>query len=612
MIKEDSTGHEQIVPCEKWIYDTSVFHSTITMEWNLVCERAQLSPLFQTIYTAGCFLGAILGALTADRYGRRWSIKTGALLTTGFTVLLVFSRWFWLVMLTRFLLGVFNTIMIYPAFIISMEICNPSLRTTVGIFLALPYALMMIGLAGLAYWIRDWRILQAAASWPCLVLLVLMFLIDESPRWLIVKGRLEEAIKVLQRAVKLNRPNLSQELDVSVLVHSVYQNLNKSQTQKTKDEHNGSVPPLHLNSGKTQATGGNELSCSRSFNALGLDDGVGSWWAGPVALLRTKIIRKVTLVLVVVWLLQGVVYLGLPLSSSSFSSPFLYMALLGAFEVPAYSLTAPITKRLGRKSVVTTCLIGCGALLLSVTGLLLADMNNVFFIDQQNAILYNVRLVGIRCFKRVVWHHGSHVALADNGTGSIHSLKQSLQQQPRPQNTRVTAIQSSVQPRPVQELLLTGDFCPYNSTAGVTLELTLSHDGWKYQFSDIANNLHHSDIRLCLEWLKQEEKEKQAEKQRQHEEQEKEKEQREKEKEQREKEKQQQHELALREKGLTLKKKEAEPEKAMQDSAMVPMFILALPLSHRQCLCLARQVLQPDFIEAPTDPDTGSLQSLQP
>lgn len=376
MIKEDSTGHEQIVPCEKWIYDTSVFHSTITMEWNLVCERAQLSPLFQTIYTAGCFLGAILGALTADRYGRRWSIKTGALLTTGFTVLLVFSRWFWLVMLTRFLLGVFNTIMIYPAFIISMEICNPSLRTTVGIFLALPYALMMIGLAGLAYWIRDWRILQAAASWPCLVLLVLMFLIDESPRWLIVKGRLEEAIKVLQRAVKLNRPNLSQELDVSVLVHSVYQNLNKSQTQKTKDEHNGSVPPLHLNSGKTQATGGNELSCSRSFNALGLDDGVGSWWAGPVALLRTKIIRKVTLVLVVVWLLQGVVYLGLPLSSSSFSSPFLYMALLGAFEVPAYSLTAPITKRLGRKSVVTTCLIGCGALLLSVTGLLLADMNN--------------------------------------------------------------------------------------------------------------------------------------------------------------------------------------------------------------------------------------------
>ncbi|XP_064080244.1 solute carrier family 22 member 13-like isoform X2 [Macrobrachium nipponense] len=361
MIEEDSTGHEQIVPCKKWIYDTSVFQSTITMEWNLVCDRAHLSPFFQTIYTAGCFLGGILGAITANRYGRRWSVKTGTLLTTGFTVLLVLSRWFWLVMLSRFFLGVSNTIMVYPSFINSMEICQPSLRTTVGIFLALPYALMMIGLSGLAYWIRDWRILQAAASWPCLVLLVLVFLIDESPRWLIVRGRLEEATEVLQRAVRLNRPNLSQELDVSALVHSMYQKLNTPQTQKTR---------------MFSATGGNALSCSESFNALGLDDGVGPWWAGPMALLRTKIIRKVTLVLFAVWLLQGIVYLGLPLSSSSFSSPFLYMALLGVFEIPAYTLTAPITKRLGRKSVVITCLVCCGALLISVTGLLLADLKN--------------------------------------------------------------------------------------------------------------------------------------------------------------------------------------------------------------------------------------------
>ncbi|XP_068237810.1 organic cation transporter protein-like isoform X2 [Palaemon carinicauda] len=380
MVERDSTGHEQIVPCEEWIYDTSLFHSTVAMEWNLVCDKARLASLFQTIYTAGGFMGAMVAGMAADRYGRRWCIRTGTLFTICFTIALVFSPWFWLVVVARFFLGVFNTIMVGPAFIISMEICNPSLRPTVGIFLALPYALMMIGIAGIAYCIRDWRLLQAAASWPCLVILVLMYLIDKSPRWLIVKGRLDEAIIVLQRAVRLNQPNFALDVDVSSVVHSIYQKQNETKTQKTQNEQNESGTSLHLPSTKTQdsmsARGGTDPSLSRPPNALGLDDGIGPWWAAPVALLRTKIIRKMTLVLVTVWLLQGVVYLGLPLSSSSFSSPFLYMALLGAFEIPAYSLTAPITKRIGRKSVVTTCLMTSGALLLSVAGFLLYHITN--------------------------------------------------------------------------------------------------------------------------------------------------------------------------------------------------------------------------------------------
>ncbi|XP_064082928.1 solute carrier family 22 member 6-like [Macrobrachium nipponense] len=201
--------------------------------------------------------------------------------------------------------------------------------------------------------------------------------IDEPPRLLIVKGHLEEAVQVLQRAVRLNQPKFPQDLDVSALVHSKRQRQNGKTTQITQKD---SAPSLHLPSGNTldsfSATGTNKMSLNKSDNYLDLDDGIGPWWAGPVALVRTKIMAKVTLGLSGMVLLQGVVYLGLPLSSRSFKSPFLYIALLGALEIPLCILAGPVTRRFGRKPILSTCLTSCGILLILTAALLLAGIKD--------------------------------------------------------------------------------------------------------------------------------------------------------------------------------------------------------------------------------------------
>ena len=55
--------------------------------------------------------------------------------------------------------------------------------TFIGIAIEIPFALgeMLLGLE--AYYIRDWRTLQMVAYLPLLALLVLWFLVPESPRW---------------------------------------------------------------------------------------------------------------------------------------------------------------------------------------------------------------------------------------------------------------------------------------------------------------------------------------------------------------------------------------------------------------------------------------------
>lgn len=53
--------------CTSWDYDTSVFSSTIISEWDLVCERAHLVNLSQTIFMFGILVGGVLFGSLADK-----------------------------------------------------------------------------------------------------------------------------------------------------------------------------------------------------------------------------------------------------------------------------------------------------------------------------------------------------------------------------------------------------------------------------------------------------------------------------------------------------------------------------------------------------------------
>ncbi|XP_042237281.1 steroid transmembrane transporter SLC22A24-like [Homarus americanus] len=234
-------------PCPSWEYDTHTFHSTLISEWDLVCGRESLRSVIQSIFMFGIFFGAPLGGYFSDRFGRK-RVMGGAL----WVFILVstsgsFSPYYQLFLLCRFLMAFTGTIVYQTSYILAVEACTMSQRSVVGIMFSVPFAFGCMLLPGIAYYIRDWRHLHLAISFPVVLLIANTIILPESPRWLLQNGRWAEAEKELQKAARWNS---SKTFDHSWLLATITQmkveaeNKDSSGQDVQEQQETGAVGPL--------------------------------------------------------------------------------------------------------------------------------------------------------------------------------------------------------------------------------------------------------------------------------------------------------------------------------------------------------------------------------
>ncbi|XP_042893134.1 organic cation transporter protein-like [Penaeus japonicus] len=316
-------GEPAPLPCNKWSYNTSTFTNTITMQFDLVCDSEYLRATYQSIYMLGTFVGEPITGILSDRYGRKTMLTCGTIL---FTIMAIFSSClpnFSAILAARFILGFLHPAGLQAAYILAMETCEPRLRTVMGIILGVPWALATATWGGWAYLIRDWRWLQLAVSLPCLLILPLLWFLDESPRWLIVRGHHQRAKEVLQRAARLNRVELPPSEELEALMKNIQK---ESILAKEEEDHS--------------------ISEKKSFATR--------FWKkflNLFILLRTPRLRRISLLVYTKFFMVSMVFYGISLNAVNFNvNPFLYMALGGLMEIPAYTLTVPIVEYWGRRA----------------------------------------------------------------------------------------------------------------------------------------------------------------------------------------------------------------------------------------------------------------------
>ncbi|KAJ8248567.1 hypothetical protein GJAV_G00243370 [Gymnothorax javanicus] len=194
------------VPCQYgWVYDNSTFSSTISMEWDLVCDKKSLNKATATIFFIGVMCGAAVFGSLSDRYGRRTMLMVSYVLGMTFGLASAFSTSYLMFAIMRFFTGLGITGISIICSVLCMEWVDIESRKLVSLINGLAWTFGTMMLAGIAYLVDDWRWLIITITSPLAVAILSWRWVPESARWLIVNGKIDKAYDYLQTCAKVNR-----------------------------------------------------------------------------------------------------------------------------------------------------------------------------------------------------------------------------------------------------------------------------------------------------------------------------------------------------------------------------------------------------------------------
>ncbi|XP_043241055.1 solute carrier family 22 member 7-like [Amphibalanus amphitrite] len=297
--------------CTRWAFDKSVYESTVVTEWNLVCARKPLLSMLQSWMMIGAIVGSVVGGQLSDRFGRRPVFLPSMLfvIACSFSAALVSDYISFAVV--RCLTGFAMASMIASQYVLVTELGGCKHRAALTTVTYLPYAFGIMLVAAASYGIRTRWLLQLAFAVPCVLFLPNFWLMPESPRWLLVQRRLEEACEVLRQGAHWNRRKMPPDDQVLKMMEDARRGLLAREAALKGD---GERPALER----------------------------------ALDLVRTPRMRTYTLASAYISFAISGSYYGISFDMTQLSSsPHLAGALSGLVEVPAY-LIYPMLNHFGR------------------------------------------------------------------------------------------------------------------------------------------------------------------------------------------------------------------------------------------------------------------------
>ncbi|XP_057699957.1 solute carrier family 22 member 7-like [Corythoichthys intestinalis] len=188
-----------------WVYDTSTMRSTLATEWDLVCERKRLNKTIATIFFLGVMFGAAVLGTLSDRFGRKTMLLVSYLITAIFGFGSALSTNFAMFAVMRFFTGFGSSGISIITVVLCIEWADIKRRSSVCILMSMDWSVGSSLLGALAYLVNDWRYLIAVSTSPLLPATICWWWLPESARWLISHGKVNPAYFYLRKCAKANR-----------------------------------------------------------------------------------------------------------------------------------------------------------------------------------------------------------------------------------------------------------------------------------------------------------------------------------------------------------------------------------------------------------------------
>lgn len=252
------------------------------------------------------FSGAgTFGHLSDSSLGRKGSLTAVCILCSIFGCLTAFSPNYWVYVALRLLTGFSTGGVGLCAFVLATEPIGPAKRGWAGMSTFYFFSTGIAILSGIAYAFPSWRALYVASSIPSLLFTVTTLpFISESPRWFLVRGRINEATRLMRAVAESNGKHLPLEAVLAL-----------DEEAKTGSESKEAI-----------ITG------------------------SVIDVIKSPLTRIRLFLAVAINFLCSVVYYGLSLNVVNLETNLYLNVLLNAVaEMPAFAITAILLDRFGRK-----------------------------------------------------------------------------------------------------------------------------------------------------------------------------------------------------------------------------------------------------------------------
>ncbi|GLT62418.1 hypothetical protein SLA2020_350580 [Shorea laevis] len=321
----DSVSNICRLPKTSWTWDWPA-HTSIISEWSLECAASFVTGLPASSFFMGCLVGGLVLATLADTsLGRKNMLFLSCLTMSISSLLTVFSTNIWIYSALRFVCGFFRSTIGTSSLVLTTELVGKRWRGQVGVMGFFCFTLGFLSLPAIAYTNIgfSWRNLYLWTSIPGIIYSALVrFFVRESPRWLFVRGREEEAMDTL-----------------------------KSIANATPDQHS---------------------SLSWTFSGVTpCEHETGNLYSSFKILLEKRWALRRLLAVMVIGSGSGLVYYGMPLGVGNLAfNLYLSVTFNALSELPASMVTFFLIGKLNRKSsvIVFTALSGVCSIMCAFKG----------------------------------------------------------------------------------------------------------------------------------------------------------------------------------------------------------------------------------------------------
>ncbi|KAM9791227.1 solute carrier family 22 member 13-like isoform 2-T2 [Syngnathus typhle] len=180
-------GLNKTTVCQNgWVYSDTMYEATIITDFDLVCDRSSMASVVQPIFMAGILFGSIIFGPILEPFGR---LRT-----------------------TQFLVGFGLAGFRINSTVLATEWLGMTKRSYASCLSQMFAALGQCALAGLVYKIRKWRIIHYGLAVVYGIVAIYIWWVPESVRWLLSRGRMEEAKRLVRKVASINKKEISENM----------------------------------------------------------------------------------------------------------------------------------------------------------------------------------------------------------------------------------------------------------------------------------------------------------------------------------------------------------------------------------------------------------------